>query len=161
MEDNKATIYRQPEEPKAPEIEIYYKTAVNVGKRPKITHSNDVYNTMFGIGEMTRNLEYKELFYALYLNHANEVLAVHKISEGTTTAAPVDVKFIMQGAIMTNATQLVVCHNHPSGSTHPSRNDKQLTEKIRQAAALFDVQLIDSVILTTTDYFSFQAEGIL
>ena len=120
---NQATIYREPEEPKAPEIEIYYKTAVNVGKRPKITHSNDVYNTMFGIGEMTRNLEYKELFYALYLNHANEVLAVHKISEGTTTAAPVDIRFIMQGAIMTNATQLVVCHNHPSGSTHPSRND--------------------------------------
>ena len=156
-----ATTYTQPQGIEAPEIEIYYKTAVNMGKRPKITHSNDVYNTMYGIGEMNRNLQYKEMFYALYLNQANEVLAVHKISEGTTTAAPVDIKFIMQGAIMTNATQLIVCHNHPSGSTHPSRNDKQITEKIKQAAALFDVELIDSVILTTTDYFSFQAEGIL
>ena len=95
------------------------------------------------------------------MNQANEVLAVHKISEGTTTAAPVDIKFIMQGAIMTNATQLAVCHNHPSGSTSPSRNDKRLTEKIKQAAALFDVELIDSVILSTTNYYSFSAEGIL
>ena len=158
---NQANIYREPEEPKAPEIEIYYKTAVNMGKRPKITHSNDVYNTMYGIGEMNRNLQYKEMFYALYLNQANEVLAVHKISEGTTTAAPVDVKFIMQGAIMTNATQLAICHNHPSGSTSPSRNDKRITEKIKQAAALFDVELIDSVIITTTNYYSFTAEGIL
>lgn len=110
---------------------------------------------------MNRNLQYKELFYALYMNQANEILAVHKISEGTTTAAPVDVKFIMQGAIMTNATQLAICHNHPSGSTTPSRGDKQVTEKIKQAAALFDVELIDSVIITTTNYYSFTAEGIL
>ena len=158
---NQATIYREPEEPKAPEIEIYYKTAVNVGKRPIIKHPDDIFNIMYDIGEMTRNLEYKELFYALYMNQANEVLAVHKISEGTTTAAPVDIKFIMQGAIMTNATQLAVCHNHPSGSTSPSRNDKRLTEKIKQAAALFDVELIDSVILSTTNYYSFSAEGIL
>ena len=158
---NQATIYREPEEPKAPEIEIYYKTAVNMGKRPKITHSNDVYNTMYGIGEMNRNLQYKEMFYALYLNQANEVLAVHKIGEGTTTAAPVDVKFIMQGAIMTNAAALIVCHNHPSGSTSPSRNDKLMTEKIRKAAELFDIRLTDSVIITADNYFSFVEEGII
>jgi len=155
-----ATNYTQ-QATKAPEIEIYYKTAVNVEKRPVIKHPDDICNIMYEIGEMNRNLQYKELFYALYMNQANEILAVHKISEGTTTAAPVDVKFIMQGAIMTNATQLAICHNHPSGSTTPSRGDKQVTEKIKQAAALFDVELIDSVIITTTNYYSFTAEGIL
>ena len=161
MEDNRATIYRPQEQPKAPEIEIHYKTTVRVGERRTIEHSNDVYNIMFGIGEMTRNLEYKEMFYALYLNQAHQLLAVHKISEGTTTAAPVDIKFIMQGAIMTNAAALVVCHNHPSGSTRPSHNDKAITEKIRKAAELFDVRLLDSVIITTGNYFSFQAEGMI
>ena len=62
---NQATIYREPEEPKAPEIEINYKTAVNVGKRPIIKHPDDIFNIMYDIGEMTRNLEYNELFYAL------------------------------------------------------------------------------------------------
>ena len=62
---------------------------------------------------------------------------------------------------MTNAAALVVCHNHPSGSTQPSRNDKAVTEKIRKATELFDVRLLDSVIITTGNYFSFQAEGMI
>lgn len=53
------------------------------------------------------------------------------------------------------------CHNHPSGNTSPSQADRRLTERIGQAAALFGVKLIDSVIITTTNYFSFAAEGIL
>ena len=62
---------------------------------------------------------------------------------------------------MTNAAALIVCHNHPSGSTSPSRNDKLLTEKIRQAAELFDIRLTDSVIITADNYFSFVEEGII
>jgi DNA repair proteins len=121
---NRTTIYREPETAKAPEIEIHYKTAVRPAQRPQIQNAPDVYNIMTENGEMSRNMEYKEMFFALYLNQANKLLALHKIGEGTTTAAPVDVKFIMQGAIMTNAAALIVCHNHPSGSTSPSRNDK-------------------------------------
>jgi len=158
---NRTTIYREPETAKAPEIEIHYKTAVRPAQRPQIQNAPDVYNIMTENGEMSRNMEYKELFYALYLNQANKLLALHKIGEETTTAAPVDVKFIMQGAIMTNAAALIVCHNHPSGSTSPSRNDKLLTEKIRQAAELFDIRLTDSVIITADNYFSFVEEGII
>ena len=106
-------------------------------------------------------MEYKELFYSLYLNTASELLAVHKISEGTTKNALVDIKFIMQGAIMTNAAAVIVCHNHPSGSTSPSSEDKKVTERIKTAAALFDVHLTDSVILATDKYFSFVEEGII
>ena len=104
---NQTTIYREPETAKAPEIEIHYKTAVRPAQRPQIQNAPDVYNTMSENGEMARNMEYKEMFFALYLNQANKLLALHKIGEGTTTAAPVDVKFIMQGAIMTNAAALL------------------------------------------------------
>ena len=155
------TTYPQLQGVTAPEIEIYYKTTLKAAERPKIKSASDVFRIMSEIGEMSRNMEYKELFYSLYLNTASELLAVHKISEGTTKNALVDIKFIMQGAIMTNAAAVIVCHNHPSGSTSPSSEDKKVTEKIRNAAALFDVHLTDSVILATDNYFSFAAEGII
>lgn len=154
------TTYPQPQGVTAPEIEIYYKTTLKAAERPKIKSASDVFRIMSEIGEMSRNMEYKELFYSLYLNTANELLAVHKISEGTTKQTLVDIKFIMQGAIMTNAAAVIVCHNHPSGSTSPSSEDKKITERIRNAAALFGVELTDSVIITTGNYFSFAAEGI-
>ena len=149
------------QDPQAPEIQIVYKTAVSGRERRKIESPNDIYNIMFSIGEMNQNLEYKEMFYALYLNTANDVLAVHKISEGTTNNVQVDIKFIMQGAIMTNATNLIVCHNHPSGSTRPSPADLQITKDIQKAADLFNIKLLDSVIITTTNYCSFVEDGIL
>ncbi|MBQ3751691.1 MAG: JAB domain-containing protein [Bacteroidales bacterium] len=154
------TNYPQPQGVTAPEIEIYYKTTLRAAERPKIKSASDVFRIMSEIGEMSRNMEYKELFYSLYLNTASELLAVHKISEGTTKQTLVDIKFIMQGAIMTNAAAVIVCHNHPSGSTSPSSEDKKITERIRNAAALFGVELTDSVIITTGNYFSFAAEGI-
>ena len=153
--------YPQPQGIIAPEIEIYYKTTLKAAERPKINSASDVFRIMSEIGEMSRNMEYKELFYSLYLNTASELLAVHKISEGTTKNALVDIKFIMQGAIMTNAAAVIVCHNHPSGSTSPSSEDKKVTERIKNAAALFDVHLTDSVILATDKYFSFVEEGII
>jgi len=152
--------YQQPTT-KAPEIEIVYKTKVQTGMTSRITNTGDVYNIMFAVGEMNRNLEYKEMFYAIYLNRNTEILALHKISEGTTDTAPVDIKFILQGAILTNATDLIICHNHPSGSTKPSPQDRTLTKRIKEAADLFGVRLLDSVIITTFNYFSFAEENIL
>ena len=145
----------------APEIEIYYKTTVKAEERPKINQTNDVFRLMSEMGEMSRNMEYKELFYALYMNTANDVLAVHKISEGTTKQTLVDIKFIMQGAILTNAASLIICHNHPSGNTSPSTEDKKLTQQIGLAAKLFNVQLVDSIIISAEDYFSFCEQGIM
>lgn len=149
------------QDPQAPEIQIIYKTAVSGRERRKITSPNDIYNIMFAVGEMNKNLEYKEMFYALYLNSSGEILAVHKISEGTTNNVQVDIKFILQGAIMTNATNLIVCHNHPGGSTKPSQADIKITEDIQKAADLFNIKLLDSVIITTTNYCSFVEDGIL
>ena len=155
------TTYPQPQGITAPEIEIYYKTTLKAAERPKIKSASDVFRIMSEIGEMSRNMEYKELFYALYMNTANDVLAVHKISEGTTKQTLVDIKFIMQGAILTNAASLIICHNHPSGNTNPSTEDKKLTQQIGLAAKLFNVQLLDSIIISVEDYFSFCEQGIM
>lgn len=146
---------------KATEIEIYYKTTVKTDKRPKARCPGDVFTIMSEIGEVSRNMEYKEMFYAIYTNVAMDVLAVHKISEGTTKNTLVDIKFIMQGAIMTNANSIILCHNHPSGNTKPSTDDRKITEKIKKAAALFDIEVADSIIISTERYYSFSEEGII
>ena len=145
----------------APEIEIYYKTTVKAEERPKINQTNDVFRLMSEMGEMSRNMEYKELFYALYMNTANDVLAVHKISEGTTKQTLVDIKFIMQGAILTNAASLIICHNHPSGSIHPSRADDELTKSIKQACQLMRIHFADHVIVCDGLYYSYLEQGKL
>jgi len=77
----------------------------------------------------------------------------------TTTA--VDVRLIMQEAITSGATNLIVCHNHPSGSLRPSQKDLELTKQINQAAKLFNIHLTDHIILHKRSYFSFLEEGIL
>lgn len=145
----------------APEIEIYYKSTIKTKKRPQIKCGADVFNLISSIPEMQRNVEYKELFYALYLNKANEVLAIHKISEGATDRTIVDIKFIMQGAILTNSSNMIILHNHPSGNLIPSENDKSLTSQIKKAAQLFNIELLDSFTINADCYFSFLEHNLI
>ena len=143
------------------EIEIFYKTKPIKAKRPQIKRGEDVFNLMSSIPEMQRNVEYKELFYALYLNKANEVLAIHKISEGVTDRTIVDIKFIMQGAILTNSSNMIILHNHPSGNLVPSESDKLLTNQIKKAAQLFNIDLLDNFTINADCYFSFLENNLI
>ena len=81
------------------------------------------------------------------------------ISEGGITNTLADVRMIMQGALLTNATAMILAHNHPSGSTRPSRQDDELTRKIVAAANLMDIQVNDHIILTSEEFYSYCDEG--
>lgn len=141
------------------EITIAYKRKVKYDERIILLRSIDAVRCIKSlIGD---SVDYQEMFYALYLDNANKLIAVHKIGEGTVRNALVDAKFIFQGAILSNATQLVIAHNHPSGSVIPSRADIQLTEKIKTACELIEVNLIDSIIISNDNYYSFAEEGKL
>lgn len=72
-----------------------------------------------------------------------------------------DPRVIMQFALLSNATQLILCHNHPSGNLKPSKADEELTAKIKMAASYFDVKVLDHIILSSEGYFSFADEGLL
>lgn len=140
---------------KAAEIGITYKVKPSPDSVFKITAPQHTFRLMRRVEEMNENIQYKEMFYSLLLNQAAEVIAIHKIGEGSTNSTITDIKFILQGAIMANATNIIICHNHPSGRTTPSEADRKLTTRIKKAAEIFDIRLLDSVIISDTNYFSF------
>jgi DNA repair protein RadC len=106
-------------------------------------------------------IAYKEFFYVLFLNRANKVMGYSKISEGGITGTVADPRIILQLALMAGASALVLCHNHPSGGLKPSRQDEELTERIKQAAKYLDITVMDHVILSEEGYLSFADEGLL
>lgn len=146
---------------KVAEIQMTYKNPANILDRPKIMHSLDTAQLMREVEEMQVNIDYKELFYAIYLNQSNRILSVAKVSEGTLTYCLVNIRQIIQGALLQNATAIILCHNHPSGEIKASNADIQVTEKIQQAAAFFDIIVLDHIILSSFNYSSFADEGLL
>lgn len=106
-------------------------------------------------------IDYRESFFALYLNQANQVLGIKKISESGISSTVVDVRIIMQAALLCNASGLILAHNHPSGNLKPSPQDIKVTQDIKEASKFLNIQLLDHCILTSTHYISFADDGHL
>lgn len=102
-----------------------------------------------------------EEFWVLLLNRSNKFISAKRISEGGITGTVADPKLIMRYVVDELASNIILCHNHPSGSVKPSEADLRLTEKVKTAAALLDTQLIDHIIIGEKTYFSFADEGKL
>lgn len=96
---------------------------------------------------------YKETFKVLLLNNANKIIGYTTISEGGLTSTIVDIRMILQTALVSNATSIILTHNHPSGNPHPSIHDDNLTKKIKSACELMDIRLLDHIIVTPYDSF--------
>lgn len=103
----------------------------------------------------------QEQFIILMLNQSSKVLGYYPLSTGGLTATVVDLRLIFSTAIKTFSTGIIISHNHPSGNPTPSEADKNITKKIKAAGELLDIKLIDHIILTDEQYFSFADEGIL
>ncbi len=85
----------------------------------------------------------------------------YQLSKGGITGTIADVRLILSVALKSLATGLILAHNHPSGNLKPSEADKQITSKIRQAAKLLDIELMDHIIISNEGYYSFMDEGVL
>lgn len=108
------------------------------------------------------SIGYKESFKVIHLNNSNMIIGYQSVSEGGLTSTVVDVRTIMQGALLTNATAMVLAHNHPSGTTRPSVQDDNITKKISEACRLLDIRLLDHIIVTPFgDYYSYNDSGRL
>jgi DNA repair protein RadC len=83
------------------------------------------------------------------------------VSEGGITGTVADPRLILKKALAYNAVSIILCHNHPSGNLKPSKADEMLTKKIKEAAALLDIKVLDHIIVSTEGYFSFADEGLL
>lgn len=123
----------------------------------KISNSEEAYKVMY---PHMRDLGYEE-FWALLLDNSQRLLRKVRLSQGGLSCTAVDVRMLMKEALMAGAIQMIVCHNHPSGSLRPSREDLQLTLSIQQAASTLKIRLIDHLIITDGNYYSFQCEGKL
>lgn len=140
------------------EIKLSYSRKGNCERL--ITTSRDavkIFKEHFDSDEM----DYRESFFALYLNQANRVLGIKKISESGISATIVDVRIIMQAALLCNASGIILAHNHPSGNLKPSKEDLNITQKIKEASQFLNIQLLDHCILTSTAYISFADDGHL
>ena len=102
-----------------------------------------------------------EVFAVVYLNRANKIKHHEIISEGGITGTIADPRIILKKALENDATSIILCHNHPSGSVKPSRADEILTRKIKEAAAYFDIAVMDHIIVSEDGYYSFADEGLL
>jgi DNA repair protein RadC len=127
------------------------------GKISRISSSREVFELMQPlIGEPPH-----EEFWIVYLNNANSVLQTVRLSIGGITGTLVDVRLVMKQALERGAVALILAHNHPSGTLKPSEADRQLTLRLKKAASALDIKILDHLIITTRDYFSFADQNIL
>ncbi len=141
---------------KVAEVELTYKPQVK--NKYKVMSAKDAYSILlptFKDGTIT----YREYFKVLFLNNACDLLGYTLISQGGLTNTMADVRIILQAALLTNATSIILAHNHPSGNLKPSREDIALTENIKKAAQLLCISVIDHIIMSEDSYYSFSDEG--
>lgn len=120
-------------------------------KITKITSSKSVFELLQPfMGELPH-----EEFWIVYLNNANTVMHSALLSKGGITGTLVDVRLVLKQALELGAVGLILAHNHPSGTLKPSEADKQVTNKLKVAAEALDIKVLDHVIITQQDYFSF------
>jgi DNA repair protein RadC len=144
------------------EIDIVYKrkVACKAAQRPQVSTSADAYQICLHYWNKDK-IELLEEFKVLYLNRANRVLHIFPVSQGGITGTVADPRLILGAALKVAAPAMILAHNHPSGLLKPSRADEEVTEKIKIAARYFDIKLLDHLILSADDYFSFADEGLL
>jgi DNA repair protein RadC len=140
--------------------------AIELGRRRRmedssksltIRNSCEVFDLMQPIiGE----LKYEE-FWVIFLNNSNRVIEKYQLSKGGLTGTIVDVRMVFKKAVELLATGLILCHNHPSGKINPSQSDKTITEKMKVAGKTLDIKILDHLIITENDYFSFADEQVL
>lgn len=138
-------------------VEIYKRQQSQQVERREIFWSADIYELM---GPLIGDLPNEE-FWVISLNQSAKLIKKVRISVGGITQTSADIRLIMRVLIDTGATQFAAVHNHPSGNIRPSNEDKKLTEQLKKATGLFNIRMIDHVIITNGGYYSFGDEGLI
>jgi DNA repair protein RadC len=144
---------------KMAEVEINYKNGSGYSDMVKITCSTDCDKYFRAI--WSDRMQYLEEFKVLCLNRANMVLGWAGVSQGGISGTVVDPKVIFQIGLKANASSLVFAHNHPSGNVQPSESDIRLTRRLKEAGDVVEIQVLDHLIITPDEYYSFADEGLL
>lgn len=138
-------------------VELYKRREIREDSRAQIRHSKDAYKE---IQPYLCDLQNEE-FWIICLNNASRVIDKVRISVGGITQTMADIRLIMRKLVEVNATCFIAVHNHPSGHVRPSVDDNRLTEKLKNAGNLFDIKLVDHLIIAQSKYYSYEDEGLL
>jgi len=128
-----------------------------VAKTVQISGSRDIKNLM---QRYFADLSHEE-FWIILLSRANHVLSRLLISKGGQSGTIADPKIIFRAALEKHAASMILCHNHPSGNLRPSEADLNLTKKLQDAGMFLDIPVLDHLIFSNTDYFSFADEELI
>lgn len=142
------------------EIQVSYSLPIPVKDRIVVSDSKAAFD-VFSAAWDTPTIEYKEYFYTLYLNKGGRVIGIHKNSIGGLDGVVVDIRQLFAVALKCNAAMVAIAHNHPSSVLIPSKVDIKLTKDIIAAAKFLQIQLIDHLILSKENYYSFADEGLI
>lgn len=136
------------------EVTTTYKPAFKSTERPKILTPSDLYHLIMNYEPLQEIITYREMFVAVYVNQSSNVLSIQRIGEGGLTATTVDIRIIMQSALLQCATGIFLLHNHPSRQLRPSEADKKITKQIKHAAEIFNIKILDHLIISDEDFYS-------
>ena len=104
-------------------------------------------------------LEHRESFKVVLLNQAKTILGIYNAAEGGLTSTPIDIRIVLQSALLANACSIILAHNHPSGTLTPSREDIAMTRRTKEAAALLNIGVDDHIIVCRDGYYSMADRG--
>jgi DNA repair protein RadC len=137
------------------EIDITFKKEKIAYNR--VGSSSDAYKFIKDV--LFEGMEVQEHFVVLFLSQSNQIIGYYRHSKGTINSTQVDIELILAVAIKTLSKAMIVSHNHPSGNKNPSDADRRMTKKLKQAAAVFNISVLDHIIVTSDDYYSFADNG--
>jgi DNA repair protein RadC len=142
------------------EIQVNYVPFVKPECQPKISSSADAFEVLKAFYPK-ETVYVQESFVVLYLNRANRVLGGYRMSMGGISGTLVDIRLLLSVALKSLSSGLILSHNHPSGNLVPSKADEELTNRIKQACNLMELKLLDHLIITDEQYFSFSDAGLV
>lgn len=125
--------------------------------KPYYKSSREVFDYLY---HSMRDLK-KEVFKVMFLSAQNQIIQVEDLFKGTLTASAVYPREIVEKAIKHNAAALIFAHNHPSGDSEPSDNDKQITKDLVFASSIMQIKVLDHIIIGDNKYFSFADAGLI
>lgn len=128
-----------------------------IQERPLIGNSHDAYSIL---KNQLSDLRTEE-FWAIFMNNSNKVIHTSQLTQGGISQSIVDVRVLFKTALEYFSTGVIIAHNHPSGSLKPSKEDINITQKIKEAGNVLSIQLLDHIIITQHSYFSFSDAGLL
>ena len=126
----------------------------------KISNSRETYSLITNYWNLD-TIEMLEEVKVILLNKANKVLGIFDLSKGGICSSIIDVKIVLSIALKTLASGIIIVHNHPSANLTPSKADIDITQKLKSACKIIELVLLDHLIITKEDYFSFADDGLL